>query len=596
MRCAGSSTAFVNCSVLKWVLVLLVMGMSLPVSADTMTWSAPIDLSAAGKSAGAPQIKLSSDGTRGTAIWKRENGTNSIIQSASVTISGGAAAWGTTSDISMAGQSAFGPQLALSPDGNKAIAVWHRYNGSNYIVQSAIGVISGNTAVWSAASDLSAPGQSAMYAQVAISSDGTKATAMWHRSNGDNFIIQSASATISGGIASWGAVTDLSAVGQSAMFARLGLSSDGCRATAVWYRHNGVNYIVQTSSAAISGNTAQWSAPADLSASGNNATDAQVKLSSDGTKAVAVWVRSNGTNQIVQSANAAVSGNTASWSAAVDLSDAGFNSQNPQVGLSSDGSMATAVWSITSGSPQPVYAASATISGSVATWGLASAVSSTLNAAYPQVGVSSDGTRAVVVWQARETLTSFIQSTYASISGNTATWDAVMNLTAADRNAWEPLVSISSDGAAALAVWYRSNGTNDIVQAAAMQSSAPPTPAPTATPIVEPTSTPVPTPQALSCSLSVAAACKARGGVKKGKTCAFVTTVKTVSGKAAFAGADIVLNRKPAKKRTWTAVSSGVSGAKGTLSLRVKMSKTASFQSVVNHGLCKSKAVNVTVR
>src|SRR5690606_32518664 len=115
-----------------------------------------------------------------------------------------------------------------------------------------------------------------------------------HRSNGSNNIIQSASATISGNTASWSAAQDLSATGQGAAIAEIAISSDGTMATAVWNRFDGSNNIVQSASATISGNTASWSAVQDLSVAGQSATGQQITSSSDGTKATAVWSRSNG--------------------------------------------------------------------------------------------------------------------------------------------------------------------------------------------------------------------------------------------------------------------------------------------------------------
>ena len=55
---------------------------------------------------------------------------------------------------------------------------------------------------WDAVTNLSATGQDAEDSQVALSSDGTKATAVWLRDDGSNYIIQSRSATISEAIVS----------------------------------------------------------------------------------------------------------------------------------------------------------------------------------------------------------------------------------------------------------------------------------------------------------------------------------------------------------------------------------------------------------
>jgi hypothetical protein len=246
----------------------------------------------------AARIALSDDGTKATAVWPWYNGTNDIIQTASTTITGSPPAWGTVTvtDLSATGRNAKNPQIALSSDGTKATAVWQRNNGTNDIIQTASTTISGTPEAWGAVNvtDLSATGGSASYAQIALSSDGTKATAVWTRNNGTNDIIQTASTTISGTPVAWGTVTvtNLSATSADADSAQVALSSDGTRATAVWQWFGGQDYIIQTASTTISGTPEGWGAVnvTDLSAySAGEGEYPQVALSSDGTVAVTAW-------------------------------------------------------------------------------------------------------------------------------------------------------------------------------------------------------------------------------------------------------------------------------------------------------------------
>jgi LPXTG-motif cell wall-anchored protein len=126
--------------------------------------------------------------------------------------------------------------------------------------------------------------------------------------DGSNFIVQSASATITGSTATWSTATDLSAPGQNSNDPRVALSADGTKATALWTRFDGSNAIVQSVSATITGSAAAWSSPAvDLSAPGQQANDSQLALSADGTKATAVWTRPDSTfTGIVQSVSATI--------------------------------------------------------------------------------------------------------------------------------------------------------------------------------------------------------------------------------------------------------------------------------------------------
>ena len=108
--------------------------------------------------------------------------------------------WDTVSNISAGGANAYNPQITLSSDGTMATAAWSRHDGSNTIIQSRSATISGNTATWGATTtDLSASGEDAGNPKVTLSSDGTMATAVWFRNDGSNNIIQSRSATITSG-------------------------------------------------------------------------------------------------------------------------------------------------------------------------------------------------------------------------------------------------------------------------------------------------------------------------------------------------------------------------------------------------------------
>ena len=160
-----------------------------------------------------------------------------------------------------------------------------------------------------------------------------------------------------------------------------------------------------------------WSSPAnDLSATGQRTASQRIALSADGTKATAIWTRGSSTsNQIVQSASATISGNSASWSAPIDLS--GLVTYGAQVSLSSDGTKATAVWR----EGNNIKARSATITGNNAVWGSTSTLSS-YTAQNPVLSLSSDGSTAIAVWEGSLAGHSIIQASTANISGNLANW------------------------------------------------------------------------------------------------------------------------------------------------------------------------------
>ena len=192
---------------------------------------------------------------------------------------------------------------------------------------------------WSPRQNLSAVGSVTDSPQITSSSDGTKLTATWYRSNGTNYIIQTASSTTSG--TTWTTPTSLSAAGRSAYNPQITSSSDGTKLTATWYRSNGTNYIIQTASSTTSGTT--WTTPQDLSTPGGSADMPQITSSGDGTRLAIVWKRFNGVGYIIQAALSSDSG--ATWTTPSDLSSISANSNQPQVTGSTDGARVTAIWS-----------------------------------------------------------------------------------------------------------------------------------------------------------------------------------------------------------------------------------------------------------
>ena len=84
-------------------------------------------------------------------------------------------AWGPAVTLSDPGQNAGSPQVVT--DGSTLTAVWSRSDGSRYRVQSASSIDGGAT--WSAPVMLSDPGQDAYYPEVVT--DGSTITAVWER-------------------------------------------------------------------------------------------------------------------------------------------------------------------------------------------------------------------------------------------------------------------------------------------------------------------------------------------------------------------------------------------------------------------------------
>lgn len=300
-------------------------------NAVTGLWSSPVTISSPivpGEDADAPQVAVNGSGSA-VAIWlfKDEVGGDRSIQANAFT----AGAWGTPTGSLSTSTTVEAPQVGINALG-QAIAVWTGSVGPNTLIRSA----NFNGVTWSSPISISVAGQSAIAPQVAVNAIGN-AVAVWNRSNGTYTIVQAAtSSTLTPGV--WSSPVDLSTTGQNATRSAVGIASSG-NAVAVWDRFNGTHEIVQ-SSILTSGT---WSSPVDLSATGASALTPQVIENASGQIVVA-WERSNGSNSIIQ----AVTTSGGVWSTPpptpLNVSVAGQNATNPQVGIASNGD-AVAVWS-----------------------------------------------------------------------------------------------------------------------------------------------------------------------------------------------------------------------------------------------------------
>ena len=291
-------------------------------------WTPPVDVSAAGGSAFAPQIVVT--GTNAlSAIWYRSNGTNNIVQSSASADNG--ATWSTPVDVSATGGSAFAPQIVVTGT-NTLSAIWYRSNGTNLIVQSSLST--NNGATWSTPVNVSAALGDAVDPQLVVT--GANAlSAIWYRFNGTNLIVQSSASADNG--ATWSAPVDVSVTGGDAFAPQLVVTGTNAL-SAIWYRFNGTNNIVQSSLSADSGAT--WSTPVDVSTTGGDAAFPQIVVT--GTNALsAIWYRNNGTNNIVQSSLSADNG--ANWSTPVNVSTTGGNAIAPQLVVTGTNAL-SAIW------------------------------------------------------------------------------------------------------------------------------------------------------------------------------------------------------------------------------------------------------------
>ena len=212
-------------------------------------WSSPIDLSAPSDDPSIPQVAVNAQGDA-VAVWNGEIGVNVVAQAA---VRKAGRTWQAPINISAPSTLDLDPRVALDAQGN-AVAVWRRYDGNEYIVQSAARPENGR---WRAPVNLSAAGHSAGGAQVAVDPQGN-AVAIWQRFKSRNVIaVQSAVRPVGG---SWQAPVELSAsVQDSSTHPQVAVAATG-DAVAVW-KNDGVSSFIVKAAARPAGGQAPVEIP-----------------------------------------------------------------------------------------------------------------------------------------------------------------------------------------------------------------------------------------------------------------------------------------------------------------------------------------------
>ena len=207
------------------------------IAADGTPETSVHDLSESGQNAVEPQVAAASDGTA-TVVWDRFDGSNSIVQEGRIEPNGTPQA--STTDLSAPGQDAGEPQVAIGPNGT-AIVVWDRYDGTDYIVEE--GRIAPDGIQQTSADDLSVSGQNALEPQVAVAPDGS-ASVVWDRFDGSNSIVQERRIKPNGDVNP--STANLSAPGQGSGEPQVAATNE-TEVTVTWRRFDGANDIVQGS-------------------------------------------------------------------------------------------------------------------------------------------------------------------------------------------------------------------------------------------------------------------------------------------------------------------------------------------------------------
>lgn len=269
------------------------------------TWSAPVTLSDAGQDAQRPILAHDASGNF-VAVWSRYDGQSSIIQSANLPING---SWSSPVNLSSTNGNADSATIALDTLGgiDNAVAVWHRFNGTNFVIQGATMPAGGN---WTSAVNISASGRDALVPQVDIDQYGNSVITCI-RYNGTDFDILCASQLYS---QTWGPNFTLNVPGETTKQPAIAVNRLTGTAYVVWSQFNGDYDLINFSALPLGGS---WSSAQTISLTTQNSYTPYIVVDTLGN-ATAVWSSFNGAHYELQSASKSALG---VWSSPYTISD-----------------------------------------------------------------------------------------------------------------------------------------------------------------------------------------------------------------------------------------------------------------------------------
>lgn len=203
------------------------------------TWQASVGLGPVAGTVGAPQVTTSADGLRQLAVWQRLVSGLYVIQ-VSASADGGVT-WSSPVDLSAAGGDASRPRMAVSADGMIQTVAWQRSNGTNTIVQSRTSTDGGAT--WSAVQEHSAAGANSQNPHVAMSSDGTSQSIAFSTNTGAQSDLRVTTSDTAG--STWESAVTVSTVARQFADPRLAMSQDGTHQTVVFRAVIGADTFIQ---------------------------------------------------------------------------------------------------------------------------------------------------------------------------------------------------------------------------------------------------------------------------------------------------------------------------------------------------------------
>jgi hypothetical protein len=408
------------------------------------TWLPPADLS--GGAASAAGLGVSARG-EATAVWRRSDGSNQVVQSSTRPVGG---AWGAPVTLSASGQDAGPPTVAVEPGGD-ALAAWSRFDGADDRVQVAERASGGG---WGAPVTVSSAGVDATGGTARLGSGGDAAVG-WLQ--GGDLVV---AVRPSGG--GWGTPVTVSTAGTPITHGS-DLTVDGAgNVTAVWIGEDAAgNDVVHGATRPAGG---AWSRPVAISPARTDTMDVRAAVGANGD-VVAIWQalvpsgysRPWDWTRAVYTADLPSGG---SWSAPVQVARPGFQSvaYRPDVAIGPDGD-AAATWWEQGASTGMVLAATRPAGGawSAPTW--------LDNGVDPRVAIGGDGA-VMVAWA----LTGLAGGVSASTLAPGGSWSSPATVSA---DGVAP--QLAADGQGNVTTLWRgpSGASTDVVRAAGYDAAGP---------------------------------------------------------------------------------------------------------------------------
>jgi hypothetical protein len=394
------------------------------------------------------KIIASANGQYVYALWLQNDSLNDIVQFASSY--NYASTWSIPTALSTSSQDAKSASFVSANADSTIYTIWTRFNGANDIVQFRRSLDYGQN--WQNTIDLSTPNQNAKYPCIATNSNGTNIYAAWSRLNGTNDIIQFTKSNNSG--SSFASVVDLSSTGQDASTPQISTNSTDSSLGIVWIRYNGTKNVVQFAHSANGGNT--WDTIKDLSDGNNNCKDPQISVLD--SHIYVFWLETINSIDTIMFTKSEDNGTTFSTSLNINWI---YSVSALNFCTSINGQYLNTSVSAENGKYYTIHVMPSKNYGDA--WSIFDIPKYGTDSINPDICSSPDGQNIYVIWVKFNGANYIAQLSYSNDFSNS--WlNNPIDLSIAGQNAKKPKIATGQNGQYVYAIWARSNGIKDVVR------------------------------------------------------------------------------------------------------------------------------------